>query len=43
MLKYGSSVRDGPFWWLAHFSRFCHLQIIDIQQYYETMYRDTNP
>ena len=22
---------------------FCHLQIIDIQQYYETMYRDTNP
>ena len=31
------------FWWLAHFSRFCHLQIIDIQQYYETMYRDTNP
>ncbi|RJU22981.1 hypothetical protein DXA05_25535 [Bacteroides sp. AM54-2NS] len=34
---------QGPFWWLAHFSRFCHLQIIDIQQYYETMYRDTNP
>ena len=32
-----------PFWWLAHFSRFCHLQIIDIQQYYKTMYRDTNP
>lgn len=31
------------YWWLAHFSRFCHLQIIDIQQYYETMYRDTNP
>ena len=25
---------QGPFWWL---------QIIDIQQYYETMYRDTNP
>ena len=34
---------QGPFWWLAHFSRFCHLQIIDIQQYCETMYRDTNP
>lgn len=34
---------QGPFWWLAHFSRFWHLQIIDIQQYYETMYRDTNP
>ncbi len=34
---------QGPFWWLAHFSRFCHLQIIDIQQYYEAMYRDTNP
>lgn len=33
----------GGYWWLAHFSRFCHLQIIDIQQYYETMYRDTNP
>ena len=32
-----------PCWWLAHFSRFCHLQIIDIQQYYKTMYRDTNP
>ena len=24
---------QGPFWWLAHFSRFCHLQIIDIQRY----------
>lgn len=35
--------RFGGYWWLAHFSRFCHLQIIDIQQYYETMYRDTNP
>lgn len=33
----------GGYWWLAHFSRFCHLQIIDIQQYYEAMYRDTNP
>ena len=33
----------GGYWWLAHFSRFCHLQIIDIQQYYKTMYRDTNP
>ena len=35
--------RFGGYWWLAHFSRFCHLQIIDIQQYYKTMYRDTNP
>lgn len=35
--------RFGGYWWLAHFSRFCHLQIIDIQQYYEAMYRDTNP
>ncbi len=36
-------VRFVGYWWLAHFSRFCHLQIIDIQQYYKTMYRDTNP
>lgn len=34
---------QGPFWWLAHFSRFCHLQIIDIQRYYKALYRDTNP
>lgn len=43
-LTMGSHGAEGrPFWWLAHFSRFCHLQIIDIQQYYKTMYRDTNP
>lgn len=38
-----NGVDFGGYWWLAHFSRFCHLQIIDIQQYYKTMYRDTNP
>ena len=43
MLKYGSSVRDGPFWWLAHFSRFLHSQSIDIQRYCKALYRDTNP
>lgn len=34
---------QGPFWWLVHFSRFYHLQIIDIQRYYKILYRDTNP
>lgn len=34
---------QGPFWWLAHFYRFCHLQIIDIQRYCKYLYRDTNP
>ena len=34
---------QGPFWWLAHFYRFCYLQIIDIQRYCEYFYRDTNP
>lgn len=37
---------QGPFWWLlvvSAFSRFYHLQIIDIQRYYKILYRDTNP
>ena len=33
----------GGYWWLVHFSRFYHLQIIDIQRYYKILYRDTNP
>ena len=35
--------RFGGYWWLVHFSRFYHLQIIDIQRYYKILYRDTNP
>ena len=34
---------QGPFWWIAHFSRFYNLQYIDIQLYRKTLYRDTNP
>ena len=34
---------QGQFWWLVHFSRFYHLQFIDIQRYYKILYRDTNP
>lgn len=34
---------QGPFWWLAHFSRFPHSQSIDIQRYCKALYRDTNP
>ena len=34
---------QGPFWWLAHFSRFLHSQSIDIQRYCKALYRDTNP
>ena len=34
---------QGPFWWLAHLSRFYHPQSIDIQRYCKALYRDTNP
>ncbi len=34
---------QGPFCWLAHFSRFPHSQSIDIQRYCKALYRDTNP
>lgn len=34
---------QGPFWWLAHFSRLLYSQTIDIQRYCKSSYRDTNP